>query len=330
MAQEHDTGYKLLFSHPEMVQDLIRGFVPDEWLHGLDYSTLERVSGSYVTDDFRQREDDVVWRVRVNEEWVYLYLLLEFQSSVDKYMALRMMVYVGLLYQDLIRQGEVPNGGYLPPVLPIVLYNGSSRWSAVTNVADLIPDVPGLLQQFKPHMAYLLVDESQYSDDELATRNNLVAAIFRIESPANIHQIQDVLKALSTWLAHKPALRRSIVLWLRAVFMRRPEYKIALPDVEDLDEVNVMLLDRLDEWAQSFKAEGLQQGMLAGKVLGKEEGKLEGEQRALRSVLEAKFGQLPESVQTQIQHADSERIMTWLVQAVQAVSLDVLFPPTAH
>jgi hypothetical protein len=35
------------------VRDLILGFVPDEWLQRLDYSTLERVPGSYVSEDFR-------------------------------------------------------------------------------------------------------------------------------------------------------------------------------------------------------------------------------------------------------------------------------------
>ena len=29
MANTHDTGYKLLFSTPELVRDLILGFVPD-------------------------------------------------------------------------------------------------------------------------------------------------------------------------------------------------------------------------------------------------------------------------------------------------------------
>ena len=73
MANTHDTGYKLLFSTPELVRDLILGFVPDEWLHRLDYSTLERVPGSYVTEDFSNRADDIVWRVKVGGEWVYLY-----------------------------------------------------------------------------------------------------------------------------------------------------------------------------------------------------------------------------------------------------------------
>ena len=32
MSHEHDSSYKYLFSAPELVGDLILGFVPDEWL----------------------------------------------------------------------------------------------------------------------------------------------------------------------------------------------------------------------------------------------------------------------------------------------------------
>ncbi|HEY2289294.1 MAG TPA: hypothetical protein VGM86_01215 [Thermoanaerobaculia bacterium] len=35
---EHDSGYKLLFSHPEMVEDLIRGFVHEDWVRDLDFT----------------------------------------------------------------------------------------------------------------------------------------------------------------------------------------------------------------------------------------------------------------------------------------------------
>ena len=63
MAAGHDSSYKVLFSTPELVRDLILGFVPDAWLHGLDYTTLEIVPGNYITEDFSQRADDIVWRV---------------------------------------------------------------------------------------------------------------------------------------------------------------------------------------------------------------------------------------------------------------------------
>ena len=51
MAHDHDSSYKFLFSTPELVRDLIIGFVPDEWLHSLDYMTLEKVPGSYISVD---------------------------------------------------------------------------------------------------------------------------------------------------------------------------------------------------------------------------------------------------------------------------------------
>ena len=106
----------------------VRGFVPEVWVKQLDFATLEKVSGSYVSDDLRDREDDVIWRVRWGDEWLYVYLLLEFQSTVDPFMAVRVMVYLGLLYQDLINAKQFSSNGKMPAVLPSVLYNGQQRW----------------------------------------------------------------------------------------------------------------------------------------------------------------------------------------------------------
>jgi hypothetical protein len=40
----HDPSYKLLFSHRDLVADLIRGFVHEDWVADLDFSTLQRFS----------------------------------------------------------------------------------------------------------------------------------------------------------------------------------------------------------------------------------------------------------------------------------------------
>ena len=47
------------------------------------YQTLEKVNGSYVTDDLRDRADDIIWRVKRQDDWLYIKLLIEFQSQVD-------------------------------------------------------------------------------------------------------------------------------------------------------------------------------------------------------------------------------------------------------
>lgn len=71
---------------------------------------LERVPDSFVGEDWRGREGDVIWRVRWGERWLYLYLLIEFQSSVDRFMAVRLLTYIGLLYQDIIKADRPKDG----------------------------------------------------------------------------------------------------------------------------------------------------------------------------------------------------------------------------
>ena len=40
---DHDHSYKLLFSHPEMVADLLRGFVLEDWVKDLDFDNLNEL-----------------------------------------------------------------------------------------------------------------------------------------------------------------------------------------------------------------------------------------------------------------------------------------------
>jgi hypothetical protein len=94
-----------------MVADLIRGFVREQWVEELDFSTLERVSEMRGSHDLREREDDMIWRLRWGGRWLYVYLLLEFRSRVDRFMAVRLLTYVGLLYQDLDAGGAAQRCG---------------------------------------------------------------------------------------------------------------------------------------------------------------------------------------------------------------------------
>jgi hypothetical protein len=48
--KKHDRSYRLLFSQPRMIQDLIRRFVPEPWIDELDFRTLERVNGSLLPE----------------------------------------------------------------------------------------------------------------------------------------------------------------------------------------------------------------------------------------------------------------------------------------
>ncbi|WFE70728.1 Rpn family recombination-promoting nuclease/putative transposase [Halomonas sp. M1] len=283
----HDHSYKLLFSHPEMVKDLLTGFVKEAWVEQLDFSTLEKVSGSYVTEDLRDREDDIIWRVRWGDDWLYVYLLLEFQSSEDAHMAVRIMTYLGLLYQDLIRQHAFTPSGKLPPVLPVVLYNGEKRWKAAQNVADLVERVPGGLERYRPNLAYLLLDEGAIVSDPAWSdqMRNVAAALFRLEHNRDEQDMLAVLGTLVEWLKapEQTGLRRAFVVWIRRVLLpsRVPEMELPdFTDLQDLHEVHDMLAERIKKWPEQWIEKGRQETLREA-----EERVLENKRNAARKLI---------------------------------------------
>ena len=143
---DSDTLYHRLFSHPLMVEQLVRDFVPEAMAAGLDFSRMQRVNAKFHGRRGRRREGDVIWRLPTGDGVdIYLYLLFEFQSQSDWWMAVRTQVYEGLLWQHIVAEKKLKTGDRLPPVLLLTLYNGEQRWTAPTAVADLIalpPDSP--------------------------------------------------------------------------------------------------------------------------------------------------------------------------------------------
>ena len=95
----HDASHKLLFSHPQMVAGLLELGVEEEWVGEADLSSLKLVPASYVSRDLIKRRGDMVWRL--DYRGGPMYLLLEFQSSVDHWMAVRFSTYAGLFLGEV-------------------------------------------------------------------------------------------------------------------------------------------------------------------------------------------------------------------------------------
>jgi predicted transposase/invertase (TIGR01784 family) len=287
MNKAHDSSYKLLFSEPEIIIDLLQGFVHEPWIKELDFSTLEKVSGSYISDDLRSREDDVIWRVKYQQSWIYVYLLIEFQSTIDNYMAVRLMSYMGLLYQDLIKTKQLTAKKLLPPIFPVVLYNGEKRWDAATELKDLIVKVPGGLEKYLPSLNYLLLDEGAFELKELTPLKNLVAAIFRLENSTSREDIIEVISNLIEWLStpEQTRLRRSFTIWIKRVLLPAEGLEQSIPNINDLAEIKTMLAQRVSEWTSEWK----QQGWIEGMEKGMEKG-IESEKILLVRLIQRRFG----------------------------------------
>ena len=168
-----DASMKKMFEYRRVAADMLRGFAPPGLVEAYDFKSLKQMPAQYVDDSLRQSRGDVVWRVRFRrgkaEGWLYLLLVLEFQSKVDKSMPLRVHAYIGQLYLKLFRNGELLEDGKLPPVLPIVVYTGQPRWTASREVE--VAATGGVLGEYQPRQRYFLVDVHRMSTKDLPERN---------------------------------------------------------------------------------------------------------------------------------------------------------------
>ena len=213
----------------------------------------------------------------------------------------------------------------MPPVLPLVLYNGQFRWTAKTEVADLIVPPPAGLERYQPRLQYLLLEENRYPPETLAPLHNLAAALFQLESSRGPEELQAVVEHLIDWLQapEQASLRRAFAVWLRDVLPARvPEVRIAT--VLELSEVRNMLAERVIEWTREWE----QASRKKGREEGREEGLKEGELLLLQRLLTLKFGPLDEATQARLAAADDDTLLIWGERVLTAGRLAEVFVET--
>jgi predicted transposase/invertase (TIGR01784 family) len=284
----HDTGYKELFSHPEFVQQLIEGFAPTEIAQLMNFKTLTLHSGNYITPLFEEKFEDLVWSVEV--EWkgsyqeIYLYLLLEFQSTVDSAMPIRLMHYVACFYDHLLKEKVTTAGKGLPPIFPVVLYNGSRRWSAKQDIYEMVtPEPPEFLRPYQPHLRYYLVDECRFSGAELAVRGTALSGVFEIEQATSRKDLQMAVKRIVTLIEQDPRkerLDKVVTRWLKR-HLAHLGAEVNLDNIHSLVESRGMLAENLQHWAEKERSEGMREGMQKGM----REGELKAKRDTARNLI---------------------------------------------
>jgi hypothetical protein len=318
---DHDGGYHLLFSHPKMVADFLSGFVTESWVNDLDLATLERVNAKFHADGLDRRDGDVIWKVRRRDGGdAYLFLVIEFQSSVDPWMALRVSVYVLLLYLHLIRENKLGPDGLLPPVYPVVIYNGDRQWTAKTDLRDLIGRGPdGRPWPWRPRFRYHVLDEQRHDPDRLQGMDNLVAVLVLMERCRTVEELRGLVDRTEALLDNQAyaSLRRAFATMLKTVLAPARGIDLGAGDVGGLSEVRDMLAERVKEWTREWKAEG--------KVEGKAEGKAEGKVEMLLRQLQRRFKTLPSETEGRVRTAGSDQLDEWSDRFVDARTLDDIF-----
>ncbi len=312
----HDPAFKRYFSLATVVEDLLRAFAAPDWAQSLDFSTLSDASPEFVDETLHARCGDMVWRVCFRDGTLadgarrYLFVLLEFQSSVDAHMQGRMRRYTDALLERLMHNGVEAREGELPPVLPVVLYNGNESWTAQGSAppgwatpghAEALPDRERrALARFRSQ-AYHLVDMAEWRGGGWPEANR-VSAWARLQ---HADTPEELLEWLSEEMARRPGageepVRRVLHAWAGEWWGRlmdkRPQGPQRFPPFEEMERAGgerrmaTIWEAKVDRYKAGLLAQGIEQGIERGIERGIEQGRADGEQRALCRVAARRFG----------------------------------------
>ena len=233
-------------------------------------------------------------------------VLLELQSTVDWAMATRMLMYCALAWESLIGQGSSLRPGLVPATLPVVFYNGASRWKASTRAGEVAWPSP----------------ESLGAHD--LPPDNRVSGLIALENSRSPTGVVHTLSGVFEWFGGTPdrGFCESLYEWAR--HSPQMAQRGVLPAYEDLEGGTMPTL--VEARAKVWKARWLREGHEPGVSHGVAQGPAQGKAERLRGQAAHKSGGAEgERVSALIEHIRDPhqlaRVGGWLIECESASDL---------
>ena len=193
-----DVNSKDIFGNARLMSQFLKDYSGLSLFDDVEPDDIEDVTERYRLLLGIELENDAIKKVRVRirgqEEVreVYILSLIEHKSQVDYDVAMQILRYMVVIWQDYARkQNEQKEGATTrksfryPLIIPMVYYEGSRNWTADRNLSSRI-ECSELAEQYVPDFTYRLISLRDYTSQELTRNENemsLVMMINRIQKP---------------------------------------------------------------------------------------------------------------------------------------------------
>src|SRR5437773_5882514 len=132
-----DRAIRRLLEDPQNLRNLLAAVLP-ELVDRFDFERVEIVPRTFLLDDWRRREADILFRLPFKDDPAappaLVCVLLEHQSEADPAMPLRILLYAALHWQGEWKAWAAahPRGEplRLNAIIPVVFHTGQEPWRA--------------------------------------------------------------------------------------------------------------------------------------------------------------------------------------------------------
>ena len=163
----HDNLFRETWSNRELAIDFLNHYLPDGVLKRIDLRTLEICKDTFVEKDLKAYYSDLLYKVGIDGRAGYVHVLFEHKSFPDKLTPLQVLEYETRIWRLHLNQNPAGKARSLPVIIPIVLYHGKRKWHFGDRFSNLFAGTGPVLSDFVPDFKYVLLDLTQYADDEI-------------------------------------------------------------------------------------------------------------------------------------------------------------------
>ena len=178
--QEHDKLFKVFFKLKETLIEYLENFFPPELLAFIAIEELELDDTSYISPDMKAFYSDVVHRSKLKlpnfedkgEIPLALAFLLEHKILSEDFIHLQLMH-----YEQAIWRKDIADNRPLTFVLPIVIYQGKSKWEVKPFVAHF-PHLPPPFFKYLPSFEYHFTNARDVDTPKLEKLKGILGSLF--------------------------------------------------------------------------------------------------------------------------------------------------------
>ncbi len=323
----HEGMFLKIFKNLDNAKHFLKKHISEDIQKRFDLNTLRLENTTYVDKKLKKHYSDLVFSVDLTDrgnQFAKIYLLFEHKSSPDPLTGVQVLKYMALQWLQLQDQHMLIDGK-LPPIIPIVIYQGQEDARRMCpSFHDLVGMPSEAFRTYIPDFSFAFfnvrgMDEAKVQEKILL---KFYVEIIKMQNDPDIKGLPPrLVRGLLESMEQRTALEYIEIFFRYLVkssgYLSQEDYKKAL---ELLPEGGEKIMETLaDQWLR----EGEDRGVILGKQEGLVEGELKNAHETLIDLAAEQYGPLPGMLPVKIrsiQSIDNLRVLARKI--IRTESLD--------
>lgn len=152
----HDKLFRSSLQFPKVAREFLELYLPAHIKQKLDFTTITYCQTSFINEELKLSQTDVLFKVNLDKEPAYVYILAEHESGVDHLIAFWLIKYMVSIWDYHIKEHQNNKALPLPLIIPLIFYTGGADYTAERQFSKLFGNQSELMNDMLNHPFHLI------------------------------------------------------------------------------------------------------------------------------------------------------------------------------